>query len=109
MSDVLFIIDIQFVAAGLLGGLFHAFSAEKPSPWEVVRSIVLGGIAGNFFTKGIIVLGTLASGVISTRVLEIVVLLPPGVIAFLIGMSGKKISIAIDAATNHLLGKTENE
>ena len=112
MADVLLleIFDVQFIAAGFLGGLFHAYgNKERPAPSEVVRSVIVGGIAGNFATQTVIILASLSTGFISTRVVEIVSLLPPGVLAFWVGMSGRKISSVSEALIGSLLGKTKNE
>ncbi len=110
MADVLLLLfDIQFVAAGFLGGLVHAFNNEdRVTPWEVVRSVVVGSVVANFLTKGLLAVGSLASGFISTRALEIVMILPPGVVAFCIGMCGRKLSYALEMTISNLFGKTKN-
>ena len=99
MADVILfdIIDAQITACGFLGGMVHAFRAEKATPWEIVGSIVVGALAANF---------------IAPQVLKIITLLPVGFVhfvAFGIGMSGKHLCQVLELIFNGLLGKTENE
>ena len=46
MADVVLfdIIDAQVTACGFLGGMVHAFNDEKATPWQIVKSILTGGI-----------------------------------------------------------------
>ena len=109
MADVLLleIIDIQFVATGFLGGMLHAINAEKVEPWEVVRSMVVGGIVGNFFTIGLVMSGLL--GIFQVRVFGVWVGLPPVVVAFCAGLTGRRLSSWLEVAFMGLLRKIENE
>jgi len=107
MADAVFfhIIDAEFTAAGILGGLFHAYLPDKPAVREVVRFMALGGLAGNFLTPGIIVIGASALNFIAPRVLEILALLPPFTLAFVVGACGRPIGFAIEVMTTNWLGK----
>lgn len=97
MDDVYFgIIDLQCTVAGFMGGMVHAFRVEKTRPWEVVRFILVGGIAANF---------------IAPQMLHVMTFAPPGLIALGIGMSGKEICYRIEQVFNTLnpFGKSKNE
>lgn len=95
-ADVLSILDIQFIAAGALGGLVHAFRVQKATPWEIVGFIVVGSLAANFMAP---------------QVLKLLTLLPSGFVAFGIGMSGKHLCYAVEKFFDKLdiFGKTPNE
>lgn len=90
------LINVQLLAAGFLGGLVHAFRIEKATPWGIIRSIIVGGLAANF---------------IAPQLLKILTMLPSGFIAFGVGMSGKHICYYVEKAFSSLdfLGKTKNE
>lgn len=98
MTDAIFfdIIDAQLTAAGLLGGLIHAFRAEKVTPWNVIKSVITGGMAANF---------------IAPQVFRVMTILPPELIAFGIGMSGKHLCSGLEKFFDKLdvLWRTKNE
>jgi hypothetical protein len=98
MPDVVFFDFIypELIAAGFLGGLVHAFRIDKATPWEIVKFIVVGGIAANF---------------LAPQVLKILPWLPPGFIAFGTGMNGKHLCYVMELffAKLDILGKTKNE
>jgi hypothetical protein len=107
MSDVVLfdIIDAQITACGFLGGMVHAFRAEKITPWEAVGYVVIGGIAANFITP-------LAANFIMPQALKMVTTFPAGAVYFIgfcIGMSGKHLCGTLEIIFNRLLGKTKNE
>ncbi len=111
MADAIFfgIVDAQLTAAGVLGGLVHAYRMEKASVREVVGFLVVGGIAANFITPGVLVLGGSAMNFFAPRVLEILALLPPVSLAFWIGMCGRPICYALEIISSNWLGKEKNE
>lgn len=79
MADVVLfdIIDAQITACGFLGGMVHAFNDEKATPWQIVKSIVTGGVTANF---------------IAPHVWTILVFVHPAFLyfaAFGIGLTGK--------------------
>jgi hypothetical protein len=99
MPDVVLfdIIDAQLTACGFLGGMVHAFRAEKATPWEVVGYVVSGGMAANFITP---------------EALKVAAFLPAAFVhfaAFGIGLSGKHLCFVLEMLFNTLLGKTKNE
>jgi hypothetical protein len=107
MDDVVIfgIINVHFLAAGLLGGLVHSFRLEKATPWQIVGHIVAGGLAANFLTP-LLLIG--ASNFVSPQLLKI---LPPGFVSFGIGMSGRYTCYGIEKTFNswNPLRKTKNE
>ncbi len=107
MVDAVFfhIIDAEFTAAGVLGGLFHAYRIEDAPVKEVRRYLVLGGLAGNFITPGILAVGGAALNFFAPRVLEILILLPPFTLAFLVGMFGRPIGYLLEIAFNNWIVK----
>lgn len=112
MSDAIFfhIIDGELTSAGVLGGLFHAFRIEDAKVKEVVRYLVMGGLAGNFITPGILALGGPALNFLAPRVLEILVVIPSFSLAFCVGMLGRPIGYAIEIAfTNWTEKEKEND
>jgi len=111
VADAVFfdIIDAQFTAAGVLGGLVHAYRVEKASVREVIGFLIVGGLAANFITPGILVVGGSAMNFFAPRVLEIVTLLPPVSLAFWIGMCGRPICYALEIIFSNRIGKEENE
>ncbi len=100
MPDAVFfhIIDGELAASGMLGGLFHAYINEKAGVREVVRYLVLGGLAANFLTPGILVIGGSAVNFFAPKVFEILILLPPFTLAFLVGMFGRPIGYLLEIA-----------
>lgn len=40
--------DLQNSVAGLAGGVVVAFAFDKANSWDIVRSIVVGGLMGNY-------------------------------------------------------------
>lgn len=44
MSDNFLGFDIKNMAAGLAGGLSIALATKKPKPWELVSSMLVGGL-----------------------------------------------------------------
>ncbi len=93
LSDI---INVQLIAAGSLGGLVHAFRIKKATPWETVKFIVTGALAANF---------------IAPQVFKILALVPPGFVAFGIGMSGKHLCYVLEKFFDKLdvLGNPKNE
>jgi hypothetical protein len=112
MADdvVLFhLIDTQLMAAGALGGLFHAFRVDKSTPRQAAGFLVVGGLAGNFITPGVLIIGGMAMNIFTPRALEMVIQLPPVSLAFLVGMVAKPLGLAIEMLLTGLLGKAKNE
>lgn len=96
MDDVTVIFNMQCLAAGSLGGMVHAFRLKKPTVWEVVGYIVVGGIAANF---------------IAPQMLKILTMFPVMFLAFGVGLAGKQICYVLEKvfSTLAILGKTKNE
>ena len=40
--------DLQSLIAGFAGGICVSFSFKKSNPWDIVGSIVVGGLFGNY-------------------------------------------------------------
>ena len=61
MLDLLSLLgfDLQALVAGLSGGIAVVFAFRKSNPWDMVGSVVVGGLFGNF-VGGVVcgVLGT---------------------------------------------------
>lgn len=96
LNDILGVIDSKMLAAGFLGGLVHAFRLKKATPWEIVKYIVIGGLAANF---------------IAPQMLKLLTLVPSGFVAFGVGMSGKHLCYMLEKFFDKLdmLGRTKNE
>ena len=107
MPDAVFfhIIDGELAASGMLGGLFHAYINENAGVREVRRYLVLGVLAGNFLTPGILAVGGPAVNFFAPKVFEILVLLPPITLAFLVGMFGRPIGYILEIAFRKWLWK----
>lgn len=89
-------INAQLIAAGCLGGLYHAARARKFSPGKVIRSIIAGGLAANF---------------IAPEVFRILTMFPLYFVGFGVGMSGQYLCYRLEKFFNRLdvLGRTRNE
>ena len=102
MDAAFFFINLQYLVVGFLGGLIHAFRVKKASPWEVIGYIMAGGMAANFFVPPL---------------LKLMTVIPPwmsnfdGLLAFGIGMSGRKLCNYAEKWFGSLtfLGKTRND
>jgi hypothetical protein len=96
MSDeLLAILHVQYLAAGSMGGLVHAFRIKKATPWEIIGYIMVGAIAANF---------------IAPQALKILAGTPSGFIAFGIGMSGRHICLVLEKCFSAIdIWKTKNE
>ena len=93
-DDLSAIINIQYSAAGAMGGLVHAFRVPKASPWQRVGYIITGAIAANFIVPQLLVM---------------MKQVPSGFVAFGIGMSGKHICYGVELFFRSISGKTHNE
>ena len=96
MDLLLFDINIQYLVAGFAGGIVHAFLVRKAGPWEIIGYIVVGGLAANFFTP---------------QMLRLLSQIPPGLLAFLVGMGGFRICRYADkwAGSWRPFERTKNE
>jgi hypothetical protein len=97
MLDALADINVQYLVAGFMGGIVHAFRLKKATPWEVIGYIVAGGLTANYFTP---------------QLLRFMPHLPAGLTAFMIGYGGFRICRVADkylADSWNPFGKTENE
>ncbi len=111
MADVVLfnLIDVQLMAAGALGGLFHAYRVDKNTPRQAAGFLVVGGLAGNFITPGVLIIGGMVMNIFTPRVLEIVTQLPPITLAFWVGAVAKPLGFALETLLTGLLGKAKNE
>jgi len=85
------IFSVIYLISGLLGGIVRIFFDRKVKPKQAVGYIVVGAIAGNFFVKPILLIvnySALALTYFAPQFLDLVRLLPPEVVALIIGMGG---------------------
>ena len=103
MDIPLELVNAHFLYPGLAGGLVHAFRDEKFRPWQIIRIVVTGGLAGNFISPIFMFL------VLKIIALPIDVVGP--FVAFGVGMGGKQICLYVEAwfVSQKPLGKTKNE
>lgn len=98
MSDDFFAligIHLKDLVAGFAGGVANAFVFKKSSPWAIIGSIVVGGLAANYLGRIVgIVLGT-----------------SDGLSAFLVGLTGMAIcqGIVESAGSRAFLRKLKND
>jgi hypothetical protein len=62
MWDAFADINMQFVLAGIFGGVVHAIHVRRIGPWEVVGYIVAGGAVANYFTALVLYLTSAPPG-----------------------------------------------
>ena len=98
MFDLLgFDVNIHYLIPGIAGGIVHAFLVRKAGPWEIIGYIVVGGLAANFFVP---------------QLLRLLTQIPPGLLAFMVGMGGFRICRQADkffAGTWKPFERTKNE
>jgi hypothetical protein len=85
------IFSILYLAAGLFGGIVRIFFDRKIRLRQALEYIIVGAIAGNFFVQPAFIFldySALALTYIAPQLLDLIKLLPPGFVAFVIGMGG---------------------
>lgn len=104
LNSALLDLSVQYLLAGLFGGIVRIFFAQigKIPPKEAVRYIVVGAAAGNFLTPAVL----LILHFFLPQLINLTLQVPPGFLAFVIGMSGLRICKAMDS---FLAGKLKKE
>lgn len=85
------IFSILYLSAGLFGGIIRIFFDRKIRLRQAVEYIIVGAVAGNFFVQPVLIFldySALALTYFAPQFLDLVKLLPPGFVAFCIGMGG---------------------
>jgi hypothetical protein len=88
--------QLKDLVPGIEGGIAHVFLFRKSKPWDIISSIVVGGLAANY-------LGPTVSNVTGT---------PEGAAAFIVGLAGMAICQRIVESAGSwtpFKGKRENE
>lgn len=93
MSDDFLGFNFRIVAAGFSGGVVGAYFAylKKHETWQVVMSVVIGGLAANYFAPPIsLMIGGLAEHYLSYRISSMIGT-PDLTTAFVVGMTWKEL------------------
>jgi flagellar biosynthesis protein FliQ len=87
------IINLNLLITGFMGGFFRiSMEPNPPTPWKLVRYVILGGFASNFFVPLLLII-VVAVPQLLTKIQfpEAAIKFVPWSVAFLIGMGGLRI------------------
>ena len=87
------IININLLVIGFMGGFFRiSMEPHPPTPWELVRYVVLGGFASNFFVPLLLIIVTIVPQLLTKiQIPEVAIKASLWSVAFVIGMGGLRI------------------